>query len=244
MKVLILNSGIGRRMEGLTQNQPKCMVSIDDQYTILGWQLELLKRVGLTDIVITTGPFAKDLQDNVLDVTSASVSFVHNPRYRETNYIYSMYLARDLLDDDLIILHGDLVLETSVIQDLMASPNSAAAVEAGVALPDKDFKAKVWQNRILKISVDLFGDDCVACQPAYKLLRADICQWMKEIEKFCQQGKTDVYAENALNMILEKLDMRPLFLEGRLCNEVDNLTDLHNVSERFKKVKAAERGSI
>lgn len=233
MKALILNSGVGKRMGELTREHPKCMTPIGEGHTILSWQLELLRRVGVTDVVITTGPFAGTLE-NYASERLPSIRFVHNPQYNETNYIYSMYLAREFLRDDLIVLHGDLVLEESVLEDLLAAPKSAVAVEPGIPLPEKDFKARLLRGRVREIGVNVFGADCVASQPAYKLQKADMEAWLEAISGFCRRGGTGVYAENALNTILDRVEMVQLALEGRLCNEVDNPEDLEIISKRFR----------
>lgn len=235
MKALILNSGVGNRMGELTRERPKCMVPIGGGHTILSWQLETLRRVGITDVVITTGPFAGALAHYASE-RLPSIQYVHNPKYRETNYIYSMYLARELLRDDLILLHGDLTLEESVLEELLAASESAVAVEWGVPLPEKDFKARLVQGRIREIGVDVFGEDCVACQPAYKLNKADMTAWLEAISVFCERNETAVYAENALNSILDRVTMIPAALNGRLCNEIDNPQDLAAVSGRFQNL--------
>lgn len=240
MKALILNSGVGRRMGEETREHPKCMTSIGAGHTILSWQLELLKEAGVTDVVITTGPFAQALEDYAAQ-RLASVRCVHNPRYAETNYIYSMYLARELLRDDILLLHGDLVLERSVLEDLLAAPGSAVAVEYGVSLPEKDFKARLDRGKVREIGVHVFGAECVASQPAYRIARADMELWLEAISRFCQRGETGAYAENALNTIFDQVEMTPLALGGRLCNEIDNLEDLAAISRRFQALIAKDK---
>lgn len=233
MKALILNSGIGKRMGALTEHSPKCMTSISDDHTIVSWQLELLKQAGITDIVMTTGPFEEILQNHI-GQKGHVVRYVNNPQYSSTNYIYSMELAREwLLDDDLILMHGDLVLELSVLEELLQAESSAVTVEDGIPLPEKDFKARMKEGHVVEIGVNVFGEDCVACQPAYKLLRKDMAVWMDEIYTFCTEGETGVYAENALNRRFASVPMKPVLLRGRLCNEIDNLEDLAVVSKRF-----------
>ena len=97
MKALILNSGMGRRMGALTSEQPKCMTEISARETILSRQLRLLEEAGVEEAVITTGYFDRELMDYCRSLrTELSISFVRNPRFAETNYIYSIYLARDL----------------------------------------------------------------------------------------------------------------------------------------------------
>ena len=233
MKALILNSGIGKRMGELTQKHPKCMTPISEDHTVLSWQLELLKQVGIADVVITTGPFAGMLEHYASE-RFPSIQFVHNPQYYETNYIYSMYLAREFLRDDLILLHGDLVLEKSVLEELLSVPKSAVVVEWGIPLPEKDFKARILRDRVMEIGIHAFDKDCVASQPAYKLQRADMEAWLESISDFCRRGETGVYAENALNTILNRVEMVPVALEGRLCNEIDNPEDLETISKQFR----------
>lgn len=224
-------------MGPLTQCLPKCMTPIGAGHTIVSWQLEMLKRAGVTDVVMTTGPFDGTLREHA-SARMPDVRYVHNPSYQETNYIYSMYLAREWLDDDVLLLHGDLVMEESVLRDLIQAPHSAVAVEEDAPLPQKDFKARRKDGRVAQIGVELFGPDCVASQPAYKLLRSDMAVWLETIGAFCDRGERGVYAEDALNTVLEDVALYPLPLGGRLCREIDSPEDLADVTADFQRYQA------
>ena len=63
MKVLILNSGFGSRMGALTKEHPKCMTELKNGETIISRQLSILSKLGLRDVVITTGYFDTVLVD-------------------------------------------------------------------------------------------------------------------------------------------------------------------------------------
>jgi len=237
MKALLLNSGMGSRMGKLTENKTKCMCPIGNGHSIISWQLELLRRSGIKDVIVTTGPFARLLEEHVLFYGEGlNVTFINNPIYKETNYIYSMYLAREYLIDDILLLHGDLVLEPSVVKDLLSAKQSVVTVDKLLPLPEKDFKARIEGDRIKAVGIEFFGDDCEACQPAYKLTKADFTLWMNEIEVFCKRGETKVYAENAFNCISNQLSLYPIELGNKLCNEIDNLSDLEAISERFLQI--------
>ena len=125
MIALLLNSGLGSRMGDETREHPKCMCRLTEQETIISWQVKLLRRIGVTEAVVTTGHLADTLIAYLESLDSGiRFHFVHNPQYRETNYIYSMYLARNLLrGQDVISLHGDLVLHPSPPD---AAPNRRA----------------------------------------------------------------------------------------------------------------------
>ncbi len=110
MKALILNSGMGSRMGVLTSEHPKCMTEISKRETILSRQLRLLVEAGIEDVVITTGYFDGVLVNYCQNLDfPLNITFVKNPEYASTNYIYSIYCAREYLHDDIILMHGDLV---------------------------------------------------------------------------------------------------------------------------------------
>ena len=237
MKALILNSGLGRRMGVLTSEHPKCMTEISGTETILSRQLRLLAAAGIRDVVITTGYF-----DNIIVNYCHSlrlpleITFVNNPRYAETNYIYSIYCARELLDDDILLLHGDLVFEPSVLDDLLAAENSCMKVSSTLPLPEKDFKAVVRDGRVYQVGVEFFSSAKEA-QALYKLNRADWRVWLAEIVRFCESGQDNCYAEKALNGISERCPIYACDVGNRLCAEIDTPEDLAAVSARLAEIE-------
>lgn len=237
MIALLLNSGLGSRMGAETQAHPKCMCRLTDEETIISWQVQLLRRAGVTDAVVTTGHLSQMLMDYLTSLHSGlRFHFVHNPRYRETNYLYSMFLARDLLrGQDVLSLHGDLVLHPDVMDALVASDKSVMAVDSTLPLPEKDFKALVQDGRIRRIGVDCFAPGSVACQAAYHYQAADFGRWMDEIERFAAQGNVQCYAENAFNAISAEIPLYPLECGGKLCAEIDNQEDRAVVCARFRQ---------
>lgn len=236
MKALLPNSGIGRRMGALTAMQPKCMCPLGDGETIIGRQLRQLSKQGVDEAIVTTGPFAQLLEDYIASLKlPMRFTYRHNPRYAKTNYIYSMYLAADLLaGDEIILLHGDLVMVDSVMRELVEAKQSVIAVDSTLPLPEKDFKARLQDGLVVAVDVPLFGPDCVACQPAYHWTADGFACWMNAIESFCRRGQIGVYAEQAFNAQNGAIDLFPMEVSGRLCHEIDTPEDLEIVAARAK----------
>ena len=238
MKALILNSGLGSRMGVLSSEHPKCMTEISAKETILSRQLKQIADAGIQEVVMTTG-----YHDDVLVRYCESlelplhISFVKNPIYDQTNYIYSIYCARDFLDEDILLMHGDLVFENEVLDRVMASPVSCMTVSSTTPLPEKDFKAQVRDGKVLKVGVDLFHE-AVAAQALYKLLRDDWRCWLDKIVAFCEAGNTKVYAENALNELNGAANIAALDVQNLLCAEIDNQEDLAVVSAKLKEIES------
>lgn len=231
IRALILNSGLGRRMGELTAENPKCLVEIVEGVTVFDLQMRALIDAGITDVVVTTGPFADTLEAYARERYGNSVTFtfVNNSEFATTNYIYSIALAQHALRDaDLVLLHGDLVFERGVLGGLLGREGNAVVVDSSLPLPDKDFKAVVLGGRVCRIGVEFF-DDALACQPLYRLDGADWETWLDAIIAFCDRGTRNVYAEAALNEITDTIVLRPYDVNGAICTEVDTPDDLRTV---------------
>ena len=237
MTALILNSGLGTRMGLLTAEQPKCVREISARETILSRQLQNLAYNGIQKVVITTGPFESSLIRYVRELDlPLDIKFVNNSKYRETNYIYSIYLAREFLDDEIILMHGDLVFENGVIDLIAKTSGSHMVVSSTAALPQKDFKAVIKDGLIKKVGVEFF-DSALTAQPLYKISAEDWRLWLDEIIKFCERGNVKCYAENAFNEISERCNLKPLDVREMLCNEIDTPEDLTIISARLKEIE-------
>ena len=237
MKALILNSGLGHRMGVLTSEHPKCMTEISSKETILSRQLRLIADAGIEEVVMTTGYFNEVLVKycHSLDLP-LRFTFVNNPIYDRTNYIYSIYCAKDSLDDDIILMHGDLVFESSVFDAVVGSPDSCMTVSSTLPLPDKDFKAVIKDGKVAKVGIEFF-EDAMAAQPLYKLLRKDWKVWLDRIIAFCENENRKCYAENALNEVSDQCSILPLDFKDQLCAEIDTPDDLAVISARLREIE-------
>lgn len=234
MKAIILNSGMGTRLEELTKNNPKSLVKINNNESIFSRAITILSKFNISEFVITTGYLNQVLIDYCKEkFQNINFTFVHNPMYDTTNYIKSLDLIHEL-DDDIILLHGDLVFDEKTAKKIINSEESCVVVDSTIPLPKDDFKAKITNNRIKYIGIDYFEDDAVACQPFYKLKNEDWKLWKNKIREFCKNNETNVYAENALNAITDNLKIKPVDLKGLLCMEIDTKDDLKKVEEILK----------
>ncbi|MEE0938527.1 sugar phosphate nucleotidyltransferase, partial [Methanobrevibacter sp.] len=226
--------GMGTRLGELTQNNPKSLIKLSNNETILSRAIKILSNFDIDEFIITTGYLNEILikycEENFPNIP---FTFVHNPIYDKTNYIKSLDFI-DNLDDDIILLHGDLVFELKTAANIINSDESCVVIDTTIEIPKNDFKAKIENNQIKYIGVDYFKDDAVACQPFYKLKSKDWQAWKININNYCNNNQTSVYAENALNEITDKVIIKPLDLKGLLCREVDNIDDLKKVKEILK----------
>lgn len=233
VKALLLNSGIGKRMGKLTQNTPKCLVEVAPGETILSRQINALRNHNITKIAITTGPFEEQMKAYMAEkFPTLPVQYVPNPLYASTNYIYSMLLAKKYLDEELILMHGDLVFAEVLLKKVIHSNNkNTVLINPTAPLPQKDFKARIKEGYIQEISIDIFGPDCAFLIPLYKLSYDFLQRWLAAMDVFAKRNELTVYAENALNGILADLTLQPLYFDQEFCSEIDDLADLARVRD-------------
>ena len=77
------------------------MVEIEG-VTLIDRQIEVLKSVGLNDILIIGGYKA-----DMLKRTDTKLKI--NPRYQETNMVWTLFCAEEELSGDVVISYGDIV---------------------------------------------------------------------------------------------------------------------------------------
>lgn len=234
MKALILNSGMGSRMGEETRLHPKCLTKIDEQNTILSRQLRQLEKYGIKEVVITTGYLSDSIENYCKEQGfKLDITFVNNELYESTNYIYSIYLARDILmNQDILLMHGDLVFDDEVLGGVLNCKDSCVTVDSTLELPEKDFKGVITDDLIRAIGIEFF-DNSLALQPLYRMTADEWNIWLDEIIKFCGDGITNCYAEKALNEVADRMMLRPFDVMGGLCSEIDNISDLKKVQNRL-----------
>lgn len=237
MKALILNSGLGQRMGVMTKDHPKCMTEIMCESTILSRQLRQIISFGIKEAVITTGYYDKVLEEYCNELRlPIKLTFIKNPLYDSTNYIYSIYCAREILSDsEILLMHGDLVFENLVLEALLDSEESGMVVSSTQPLPDKDFKAVIKDGCIEKVGVEYF-DNAMYAQPLYKLNKKDWKIWLDKISEFCENNNTQCYAEKALNEVASQCSIYPVDVKDMLCAEIDTVEDLEKVSQALKPI--------
>lgn len=225
-------------MGALTAHAPKSMVHLYNDETIFERQIRLIQEAGIREVVITTGPYPEMIKDICNKECFKNIHFIfsHNEKYDQTNYIYSMYNARQYLDDDIIMMHGDLVFDRTLIPAMLKSKKAdLCLINRFKSLPEKDFKGRIIDGTLREVSINIFDNNCFAFQPLYKLSKATIKEWLENVTKFIDKGIVSVYAENALNEISDKLSIFPMSYTNHFIDEVDNPDDLKRVSDLIEK---------
>ena len=125
---MILAAGTGSRLRPLTDGIPKCLAEVGGTPILLR-TLSTLAECGLNNVTLVVGHLGQEIVDAVGDCWQGlDVRYVWALNYAKTNNIVSLWEARESLDQDILLLEGDVVFEKEVLQRLLSAEGDAMVV--------------------------------------------------------------------------------------------------------------------
>jgi choline kinase len=122
MKAVVLAAGMGIRLMPMTQETPKALIHMGDK-TLLQWSFDALCQNGITDAVIVIGHLGHLIQQTMKQsYNGIGIQYVSNDNYAETGSMGSLYQAREILDDDILLLESDLLYEPRALSLIIETP--------------------------------------------------------------------------------------------------------------------------
>lgn len=251
MQAIILVAGQGSRLRPFTDQRPKCLVEVQGR-PMLAYQLEALHAAGIRDCVIVVGHRAAQIRETFgTRYRDMRISYVENPRYDSTNNIYSLWLARGAVRDDVLLLEGDLVYDPALLTDLIELPcDNAAVVDRfhpfmnGTLILARGDRA---DTMVLKRDQGEGFDYGPALKTVniYKFCRETMTRkLMPALGDAIAQGLTDDYYEMAIAEAIENGNIRLNVLRTgpRVWAEIDTVEDLADAQRlRFTSEVGATR---
>jgi len=122
MQVVILAAGLGMRLDPLTKKTPKCLVEVNGTPIIIN-ALNNLACYKLSRIVIVIGHLGNVVKKRLgKSFNGVPIHYVNNTIYDKTNNVYSLWLARQYLNQDTLLMEGDVYFEAKAIAPLFCEP--------------------------------------------------------------------------------------------------------------------------
>jgi choline kinase len=147
---LVLAAGAGRRLRPYTDTLPKALVPIDPDTTVLDLTLANYAEVGITDVAIVVGYAAAAIEarvDAFQERYGVNLELVPNEKAEIWNNAYSLWCARDLLNQGVLLANGDTVHPASVQRTLLDARGDdrqiILALDAEKPLADEEMKV-IW----------------------------------------------------------------------------------------------------
>ena len=229
MNAIILAAGKGERLRPLTENKPKCLVSLFGK-TLLEWQIETFHNHGIDDITIVTG-YKSDL------IKYPELKKIQNKNYDSTNMVETLFCAQNELKESTIVSYGDILFNEEILTKLVDDTN--------------DFSVVVDENwhDLWKLRFKNPLDDAESLQIDDNLFLQSIGQPVKKIEEIQSQyiGLMKFQNEGILNLKSSYQNAKEISKKGtnplnpKINFENSYMTDLLNyLIKTGTKIKAVK----
>jgi choline kinase len=244
VKALILAAGAGSRLSPLTDVRPKCMVEVSGQAMLLRC-LSQLEAAGVDRAAIAVGYLEQVIRDAIGDrFGRMRVEYVSNPDYATTNNLYTLFLTKPVIDDDILLVEGDLLFDDALFPTLLATSDPEVAVvdafgpgmDGTVILETAPRRAERF---VLKRDQGAGFDYSSAWKTVnvYKLSRDFMHgSFFPEAARWIAEERTDQYYEAVIAALVERgAPMSLLRMESMRWAEVDDTTDLARAERIFPR---------
>lgn len=236
MQAIILAAGVGSRLRPITNEVPKCLVQVNKK-SIIEYQIEAYLNAGIEEIIVLTGYLQEKLVSFLkAKYSSINIIFVNNDDYENTNNMYSLYLARNLVKDEFIMSNADVVFSNDMVKLLLQNTEDSMIAVDKDNYNEESMKIIVNEDKVISISKQIEERDAYGTSiDLYKFNKEATKLMFNEINYIINEDKNlNSWTEVALDSILSKTVFKPMNIGERFWYEIDNHEDL-KLAEKIVK---------
>ncbi len=227
MKGVILAAGMGTRLNALI---PKPLVSLENEKTILDFQVEkLAKKIGMNNIIVVVGYKKELIMEKFPDLI-----YIYNNEFATTNTAKSLYRALLKVEDDTIWMNGDVFFDIEALDLLINSKHSGCLVD-NEKCGEEEIKYNLNKEGSIHELSKQVKDGHGEALGINIIKKHDLDEFRKELNNVGQKDYFEKALENLT--IKNKLVLKPINKKQLFCKEIDFEEDLIQVREHMKLCK-------
>jgi choline kinase len=227
---VILAAGMGTRLQELGKSIPKGFLKLGER-PIIEEAIARLRSCGIQRIIIVTGHCC-EFYDNLKEQYPEIVT-VYNPEYATSGSMYSLWCARELLNNDFLLLESDLIFERRAIETVLAFGKENVILLSGQTKAGDEVYVQGNGDVIVAMSKkkDELGDPVVGEFVGISKISLALFKRMLQYssEKFTTTLKVD-YETDALVAVAQSYPIYYTVLTDLLWAEIDDNQHLQRAS--------------
>lgn len=241
MKAVILAAGMGKRIRD-QHRLPKGFIKLGER-TIIEESIEKLLGCGIEKILLITG-YADHYYEQ-LARTNPALSTIKNTQFDQSGSLYSLYCARDWLDDDFILLESDLVYDEQAILELRHDSHSNVILISGFTNSSDEVFVETHENKLVNMSKNrknlnqsrITGEFVGINKFSLNAYRQLLDIFALETELLMRGD----YETDGLVSLAKKIQLYCHKINDLIWCEIDDLTHLQRAEKIYNKIKMSLR---
>lgn len=235
---LLLAAGTGSRLFPLTQNSPKCLTLVSDK-SILERLVTNLKSQGFKRLIIVTGHKKECIMDYLGEKSGdISIEYIHSPLYKTTNNIYSLWMARNIINEPFVLFESDLVMNSTLLDD-MVYPDRMAVAHMQPWLNGTTVsvnKANIV-TKFQKGTTDSYSDIRYKTVNIYSFSLLSWRAIVKRLNQYIDVGNVNCYYETVFSEMIDNksLAFESVSFDHKPWYEIDTIKDLAKAELLFPR---------
>jgi choline kinase len=239
---LLLAAGTGSRLRPLTNFIPKCLARVNEA-PILEHLVQCLHQHNFKRLVVVVGHLEQGIRD-LLDKIAGNltVEYIVSPQYETTNNIYSLWLAREIIQEPFVLIECDLVFTPSLLEEMLLPDRIAishilpwmngSTVTISARSPHHVTDLHINPNRNT-------NGTTYKTVNIYSLSHQSWRRIIRRLDFYISAGRVNAFYESVFaEMIADgSLNLESVFFDKAFWYEIDTLRDLREGARIFQQTE-------
>jgi choline kinase len=199
MIAVIMAAGKGSRLGEYTTDLPKSLLPLNDKGdSLLDYNLKVLEKLGVNEILIVTGFNSKKLENHIED--NPKVRTVYNPFWNHCNVLGSLYMALPRIKDDFLFLHADTLADFDIWKMLINMSGDMILPFERKSCGEEEMKVVLDNNESLlditkEVSPEKSQGEFLGIA---KFSKKTVPYFKSKSEEFFKEGELNLYMESVI----------------------------------------------
>lgn len=221
-QAVILAAGRGSRLGSILNGKPKCLLEVDGR-PLISYQVEMLRSLGVERICVVVGHGAGYVYESLDD----DISFVVNPRYSDTNSLFSLWLAAAWVEGPFTMMNSDLLAHPKIYERVVNSGKTCLAYDSSSGNEEEHMKIQIEDGAVRAIRkslpIELSAGENVGI---LNFEEEEAKGVLIEADRLVREGKTSHWSPSAIDGIAHRHRFEAVDVADLSWTEIDFPEDL------------------
>lgn len=201
--------------------------------TLIERTIKLLSKYNIDKIIIAAG--YKSEYYKKLTKEYSNLEIIENKKYKTTGNMYSLYLLRKHLQEDFILLEGDLIFEENIISLLLNSKDkNVTMIDTSISDKEDSLYVTTKKNELLNISKGKYSLEKISGE-LIGISKLKYSSYLKMLDKFTQiENKLFFYEYSFLDKNIFS-DLKCISSKENIWGEIDNQKQYEYIKNNIVK---------